>query len=315
MSINNETLSKVALAYLLFLSCIQSIKTTDSQCASWSKKFILNQTERHFFNITSVFISFTHLSELTNLTLCPEINYALTTLKIYSDNEFLLSFNTLDLSLLLSMFTFVEKKRQTLLFQNVKGFNFDKSLANKYVNTELISSFNLNFYNVKFDFYVNETLITENECLLNKRKAFGFTSRDLRSGGFFGSIKSLILSDNVFYNNKICPYAFTRTNLEQVGLLGITDSLIFKNRLKFVSINESGESFDLEARRLVFLKLNVAYTRITLAQVDKFVFKEIQVIYLSGIIDEIQQDLFGYFKVIFYFVIYAFRISHLNGLY
>ena len=55
--------------------------------------------------------------------------------------------DTLDLSILLGMFTFVEKKRQTLLFQNVKGFNFDMSLPNKYTNADLISSFNLNFYN------------------------------------------------------------------------------------------------------------------------------------------------------------------------
>ena len=151
-----------------------------------------------------------------------------------------------------------------------------------------LSSFDLNFFNIKFDLYINQRLITESECQFNRVD-------DGKS--FFGPMTSLILNDNVFYNSKICPYAFANTNLEQVGLMGIANSFLFRNHFEFVSINETQTSFDLNVTSLIFLKLNVAYTRVTLGQVDKHVFKKMKVMFLSGIIEEIQNDLFVYFKV------------------
>ena len=273
------------LIFLVFtLSCVQM--QANDECVAWSREHILNQTERHFFNITSVFVKFDKLSELTNLQSCPNIRYSLKTLKIYANEEFLLTLNTLDLSNFLSMFNFDDKKHKTLLFQNVKGFNFD--METRETLSSYLSSFDLNFFNIKFDLYINQRLITESECQFNRVD-------DGKS--FFGPMTSLILNDNVFYNSKICPYAFANTNLEQVGLMGIANSFLFRNHFEFVSINETQTSFDLNVTSLIFLKLNVAYTRVTLGQVDKHVFKKMKVMFLSGIIEEIQNDLFVYFKV------------------
>ena len=284
------------LVFLVLTLSFVRMQPNEYKCETWSREHILNQTERHFFNITSVFVIFDKLSDLTNLKSCPNIRYSLETLKIYANEEFLLTLNTLDLSNFLSMFNFVDKKRKTLLFQNVKGFNFD--METRETLSSYLSSFDLNFFNIKFDLYINQRLITESECQISKTKMFEHQFNRVDGGkSFFGPMTSLILNDNVFYNSKICPYAFTNTNLEQVGLMGITNSFLFRNNFEFVSINETQTSFDLNVTSLIFLKLNVAYTRVTLGQVDKHVFKKMQVMLLSGIIEEIQNDLFAYFKV------------------
>ena len=267
---------KIILTY--FFTFVASKQYNNSnECNLWSKTHVLNQTERHYFNMTAVFIKFRKFSDLE--IICKNVKYNLEFLKLYAEEEVLLD-NKLDLKNLLSHFKYVK----TIYFQNIKGFN--QNSVGKTTN-EFISTFNLNFYNIKFEFYSNEKLITDADC---KRKAFNFSL-----SGFFGSIKNLILTDNVFYNNKVCPYVFADTNLEQLGLFGITDSLIFKNRLEFTYINET-DFFYLGTTNLVFLKLNVAYSKINLKILNQHVFKNIENLFLSGILDEIESGLFAHFR-------------------
>ena len=75
----------------------------------------------------------------------------------------------------------------------------------------------------------------------------------------------------------------------------ITNSLIYKNRLEFIEINKP-DYFYLNNNEFNNLILSCTYENITLKLLNKFVFKYVGEIYITGIISGIQTDLFLHFK-------------------
>jgi hypothetical protein len=67
---------------------------------------------------------------------------------------------------------------------------------------------------------------------------------------YFGHITKLYFLQHVFYAENICPYVFAKTELNELGLSGITNSLLFKNRLNFMTLNETVSIDSLNTKTL-----------------------------------------------------------------
>ena len=168
------------------------------------------------------------------------------------------------------------------IFYKIKGFNYKK-------NSE--KSNNENYIMVlidyaKFEFYVKGKHLDEHMCDFNL-----FNDRS----NFFGSIEYLQLRKAIKYSTRTCPYAFLNSNIRKLFLDQITNSLIYKNRLEFIEINKP-DGFSLNNKELDTLILSCTYENVTLRLLNKFIFKYISELYLTGIISGIQTDLFLYFK-------------------
>ncbi len=164
--------------------------------------------------------------------------------------------NDLNINGLLELFPSV----RIILFQNINGF--DQKQAS---NTEILDfQGEYDFINVNFEFYQNETLITEDKC---KSEYFKLNMRS-----FFSDMQYVSLSDNVLYSQKVCPYVFINANILYLRLLEITNSLIFMNRLEFISINNT-ESYNLGTNSIESFEMNLAYETVSLNNLNKHVFK------------------------------------------
>ena len=105
----------------------------------------------------------------------------------------------------------------------------------------------------------------------------------------------VIFSDKIFYSTNVCPYVFMNTNLNRVSFLSIANSFIYKNRLEFIDINETG-TFDLGIKRLDVVEFSFAYEHFSQKILNTLVFKKVLVVILQGIIYGIQTDLFTRFR-------------------
>ena len=95
---------------------------------------------------------------------------------------------------------------------------------------------------------------------------------------------------------------FLNSPVKYLAFDQISNSLIYKNRLGFLSINESDY---LNVFNLQSLAIVVAYEHITLQLINTNVFKDMVSVFLEGYLYGIQEDLFDtaytflYLKVIF----------------
>jgi hypothetical protein len=133
-----------------------------------------------------------------------------------------------------------------------------------------------------FQFYVKGQLLDGSLCDLNH-----FSDKS----NFLGSIEFLELKKSVKYSTKTCPYGFLNTALQRLFLDQITNSLIYKNRLEFTEIKHP-DAFSLNNLKLNYLILSCTYENITTKLLNKFVFKYLTQLYLTGIISGIETDLF-----------------------
>ena len=268
---------------IIILVMGEDMSQIDDSCERWKERHLLNSTEYHINNDISVFVKIDEINDLNVPKTClskPKINSDL--IKIYSTKNILLH-NDLDFKSLISLFRFPLNYQELILFQNVKGFNFRKiKQLKKY---DLLYSFDVIFMNAYFEFYINGTLITKEMCF---KKTFE------NHVNFFGTLIRQTFDDNIFYNQKICPYVFVNNSLEQLILNQITNSLIFRNRLEFMDIDEN-KTF---SNSLVFLQLNIFYDEISSKLLNKFVFANLKFLSLTGLIDNIENNLFNSFKKI-----------------
>ena len=181
-------------------------------------------------------------------------------------------------------------KYREITFVKIKGFRI---VSFKKVNTYLNEYIIIVLLNSRFDFYINETKITQDKCKL---------TNFMYGTNFFGALKVIEL-DTTIYSKKTCPYVFKNNKLIGLKLGHITNSFIFKNQLEFIDINQTSD-FDLNNRDLFYLTIGAAYQDITLRLIDKYVFKHIKRLLVSGVIESIQTDLFAHFKSLKFFCLF-----------
>jgi hypothetical protein len=93
-------------------------------------------------------------------------------------------------------------------FQNVKGFNeLTPTETTAALSSSLDSSTTIQVINVVFAFYRQGRMLASDECSMEN---YGSKTN------FFGQIKELFLTDNVFYDSIVCPFFFMNTRLEQL---------------------------------------------------------------------------------------------------
>jgi hypothetical protein len=266
----------------------ETIDNIDSNCSDWTEKHVVLAQDVHFFNVTFAFVKVDTLNDLNITAQCSPYEYNIEHLKIFAKKSILLD-NDLNLSGVLNIFN-RSNNQIDVLFQNVKGFNAKTREIKKLMNRNVKS---MQLMNVNFEFYREGNMITNENC----------TSGNFDSEtSFFGNIKALLLTANVIYSEKICPYVFMNAKLEQFFLVEISNSLIFRNRLEFLSINETKE-YDMNTKGLQFLVVNFFCETLTLNNLNPFVFKTLKYLLIKGNLEHIEENLFEKFQEIRFILI------------
>ena len=282
----------VILIQLLFFHCYRFYSTeinvirddNKTLCDSWLERHLFNSTERHYFNLTFHLIQFDSFDDLSAKE-CSKTTFKIieSDLKLYA-KEAIFFENDFDLKNLLNMFPFSRytKTENTLNIVNMLGLNFNS-------NTTSINNFldhvYVNMANVRFEFYLNKTLITRDMC---KRETFSNGHLN-----YFGTIRRLSFSDTVFYSNQVCPYVFMNSNLIELSLFYMSNSLLNRNLLRFIRLNES---ISLNMRSFSYFQLSLVYGAINVDLVNEHVFRDARIMYFSGIIEGIESNFFVHFK-------------------
>ena len=254
------------------------------QCQTWLKTHLFNSTEIYSYNVTFPLIIFEEFNEL-NVN-CKYLQYDAEIVKFYATNDILFE-NDLDLRNVMKLFKFNKKNDvKTILFQNIKGFNHKLT---DFIPEIYYNNYKIIFNNLEFQFFLNGTQITTEMC---SRENFNFKNLNI-----FGSLQDITLGFEIFYTKNVCPFIFMNTNLRRLVIKQITNSLIFRNQLEFIDINQT-DNFDLNTTRLFMLKIQVVFDVVSIRLVNKFVFKNLVGLYISGQINEIQSDLFVFLNKI-----------------
>jgi hypothetical protein len=275
------------IAFILIVVCsfvcfdLQT-NSSDIECQNWKEKHLYFAQDVHYYNVTFAFVKIDTLDDLNINMKCPPQEYNIQILKIYANRNIFIR-NDLDLRGVLNIFN--RTHEADVIIQNVNGFNEKEFRKTDVMDTAVRS---IQTQNVYFDFYRQEKLLTSENCI---RDNFGSKTN------FFGSIKALFFLYKVFYNNKICPYVFMNTQLEQLFLGDISNSLIFRNRIRFININETND-FEMNIEMLGFLVFNLYSETITSTNLNQFVFKGLRALLIKGNLEHFEEGLFENFKEI-----------------
>ncbi len=286
--------------FLIFGSRVSTFKIdlvnqSDTTCSTWLNEHLFENTQFHMdensgFNF--VYIEFEDFAQFLNLK-CENIS------KIETDNLLLnakrkvLVEEDIYLDEILNMMKFsLPNDRPFIVIRNIDGFN-NKHLSS-VKHSLIMSSYDLYFSNVNFNFYLNKTLITSEMC---KYEIFYEKQID-----FFSSMKNVFFNSDVFYFNKVCPYVFLKTQLNQIGLGKITNSLIFKNRLEFINIDNDDLHLKDITNSLIELKLEIQFDELTIQILCPYVFKLLRLLEITGSPYRIEKTLFKHFLYLEYLI-------------
>jgi hypothetical protein len=282
-------------------------------CLLWLKNHAFNNTENHVgeYDPTylEAFIKFDDFSQLKDNS-CKRVKYSVKkVIKLYSEKRILLPSN-LDIQKVLEMFKLEPKS--FILIQNIQGFNHQLNNRPTLSIPFYLSPYVMVFTDVDFAFYLNRTLINETTCNANMSYIF----HEHTSINFFGSIRSLLFNEKVFYSSKICPYTFMNTQLTMLSLDQITNSLLFKNRLEFIDVN-STTSDDLNIKNLKKFDVNIFFEDLSLKILNRNVFQNIRILIVRGILLKVQPNLFDFFQNLSVVTLHLDNLKsffHLNGI-
>ena len=188
--------------------------------------------------------------------------------------------NTFDLISIVNQIQPYYKKTLTISFYKIEGFNYVEFKYEKITDYSIYISFG------RFDFYLENKLIGENECTY---------ANFINKTSFFGSITDLRLGLNVVYSKKTCPYVFTNSYLTLLSINKIVNSFIYKNQLEFIDLNQSS-NFSLNNKVLRYLNIELTYENLTSKIVNPHVFKYVKFITVLGILYDVENQLFSNFK-------------------
>jgi hypothetical protein len=196
--------------------------------------------------------------------------------------------NTLNLKGLI--FELLNKKADTIFFHlsNFKGFDL---LSNPFNEIKFISKTKL-IYKIWyiesttiFDFYLNNKLIQEKDCLNNNN------NNNKNWNNLITNSESYFLSINAFFSLKTCPYIFENTSIYMIIFNKIITSFINSNKLTFLTIKNSSLN-----SRIFFAEFDLYRIQFDGNLFNEAIFKKTVVLQINGILNSIQNDLFKSFN-------------------
>ncbi len=169
---------------------------------------------------------------------------------------------------------------KTAIILNFDGFNKESRGGDLKLNT-FSDEYQLEFRKTTFNFKLENEPITHDMCV-----------KENFSQGYFGRISSLFFLTEVIYHKHVCPFVFFNSQVRLLTLAGITNSLLFKNELSFMALNKT-DSF---STLIAVLQLNINYVKIDQSILSVHLFRNLNVIFISGIIYNIDRNLFTEFN-------------------
>jgi len=185
---------------------------------------------------------------------------------------------------------FSSEKLEDIQLNNLKGFDL---LSNPFsrISFSRDSSLENVLWSIdesNFNFYINNKLLNEQECLSNKNKNWNNLITNSK-------LSFLTLNSGTIYSLKTCPYIFKNTKIITLSLNEIRSSFVDSNLLSFLKLeNYSNNNF---------LNSDIFHADFTLYRVhfddsllNEAIFKETKCLDLNGILNGIQNDLFRSFN-------------------
>ena len=252
----------------------------NDDCKTWSNKHLLTVNSEEYFNQSVYLVQFNDFAELTNIS-CNETEIDVNQIGVWSMTSGLFHTN-FDFVQFFKKFKFDLHSEKFIYFLSFKGLNKESPKIHK----KFLDKFSIQFRRSNFRFYSENKLITKETCL-----------KENFNQSYFGQISKLFFITEVIYEENVCPFIFYLTNVISLGLSSITNSLLFKNRLSFLTINETN-SFNMKTDQLNVLTLNIVYENIDRSLLNIHVFKNLRFLYMSGIIYKIEENLFKEFNLL-----------------
>ena len=134
--------------------------------------------------------------------------------------------------------------------------------------------------NSRFEFYINDSFVDKSKC-----------NKNLPSKSLLTIVHKLNLRFYAKYSAETCPYIFQNVIIYQFTLAEVSWSLIGEKILGFQNLT------DIDLHSTIF-HFQVSLYRVDLNErlLNKYVFKELFVLDLDGVINSIQDDLFKSFR-------------------
>ncbi len=174
-------------------------------------------------------------------------------------------------------------------FSNLRGIDLDTSNFhdNNFLTAQEYHNVLLSFEGINFDFYLNETIVSEKLC-----------TRDSLPGKLFMSLLNTMngaidLSTETKFASKICPFVFKNFFVHSINIKELSSSFIDMNLLSFQNIS----AYDLNSR-IIWLKLGMYNCDLNENILNRFVFENTIFLNLNGPINSIQGDLFKSLKLL-----------------
>ena len=261
--------------FIIFIICFnQNMNAQNSECNFWSENHLTIISNNEYFNQTVYLVQFKDYAELVNIPCKTGIDVNYFGVRPTSTISYQTNFEIL---ILFKMFKFDWKYQKVSVFLNFDGFNKQSKNAKSSI---FLADYSIQFKESNFDFYLDNQSITKSMCI-----------KENFNESYFGHITKLYFLQHVFYTKNICPYVFAKTELNELGLSGITNSLLFKNRLNFMTLNETVSIDSLNTKTLNTAILQVFYENIDQRLLNVHVFRNLRVLSISGIIYKIEEDL------------------------
>ncbi len=178
-----------------------------------------------------------------------------------------------------------KNKVYNIYLSNFKGFDL---LSNPFKEINFLQSAmryaKWNIHKSNLNFYINNKLLTENECSNSNQNWTNFITKNM--------LLELTISSTTKYSLKTCPFIFKNTMIYYLDLSTIKSSFIESNILTFIKIKNPND-----------LKSNIFQTSFKFYRIyfddsllNEAIFKNINILDINGILSGIQNDLFKSFS-------------------
>ena len=262
---------------------------------------------RNFHNFIGIF-NYVNIEDFDtfidiNFSKCP-IQYNISMLNIQPDKKLFLD-KTLNFTGL--VLREIPSRFFELLFNDIKGIDLRyNSLKTIIIDKGL--DFYVAFKSTRFDFYVNQKLISKEIC--NYTLSFEINGNKIQYyEPFFSSLTTLVLHSSVKFSKETCPFIFKRARIKFLNIKMIQSSFINQNVLSF---SEIPEDYGKQLNSIIYqLMLKIYRVKLDLSVLNQYVFKEIVSLDLNGLISSFQTDLFKSFA---YLKVLRIKTQNVKGL-
>ena len=180
----------------------------------------------------------------------------------------------------------------TIKYTNLKGFDLNTSFSTNESNlnrtNKTIRKFHFDFFNIKFQFFLNNQLQVSCEDYLK----WNLTQANSL---FQVKTSTMVFGKNIkFSKTQICPLYFKNANIKNFDFFQ-SNTFYKRNYLSFSTFNNSDVNFlnaNIENLRTRNEKINIDSNSF----LNKYVFKNIEFLHLGGEINSIEKDIFRSFK-------------------